>query len=272
MLQRPSGPPVIKCFFCNERNFGDQLTLPILAALARQLALPLTFVAHSEPATADVIGIGSILTSVPPSYAGFIWTTGCAFAEFSRAFPHATCVAVRGKKTAAASHRPDQLAGDGGLLMPLLFPEPVAVQYQLGVIPHIVDYATMAPAFAAHRDVRLINLREDVASVCQAIKSCAYVISSSLHGLIVADAFGIPNVHVMVEPTRLIGGLHKFEDYYSVFDRPCPTHVTFAPDKTPQVYLDHIRATYSRPGLAALQTRLQRATETMLRTMASRTR
>lgn len=70
--QRSSGPLVVKCFFCNERNFGDQLTLPVLTALARQWTLPLTFVAHAEAATSDLIGIGSILTSVPSYYSGLI--------------------------------------------------------------------------------------------------------------------------------------------------------------------------------------------------------
>ena len=38
-----------------------------------------------------------------------------------------------------------------------------------------------------------------------------------MHGLVLADALGIPNRRARVSD-RLIGGDYKFADYYSVFD------------------------------------------------------
>lgn len=53
-------------------------------------------------------------------------------------------------------------------------------------------------------------------SVYEQIGSCEYVLSSSLHGLIISDSFGIPNLHIKVT-NNMRGDGFKFEDYYSGF-------------------------------------------------------
>ena len=51
----------------------------------------------------------------------------------------------------------------------------------------------------------------------EAIASCEVVLSQSLHGLIVADALGVPNV--WIAPTGdMVGGRFKFDDYFSTLD------------------------------------------------------
>jgi pyruvyltransferase len=47
---------------------------------------------------------------------------------------------------------------------------------------------------------------------------CEKIISSSLHGLIISDAYGIPNARVNVS-NKLFGGDFKFIDYYKSVDR-----------------------------------------------------
>lgn len=46
--------------------------------------------------------------------------------------------------------------------------------------------------------------------------SCKCILSSSLHGLIFADALGIPNRRIVLSD-EIIGGDLKFDDYYSVY-------------------------------------------------------
>jgi hypothetical protein len=54
-------------------------------------------------------------------------------------------------------------------------------------------------------------------SVVKAISECKLILSQSLHGLIVADALGIPNV--WIEPSsKMIGGEFKFHDYFSTIE------------------------------------------------------
>ena len=49
------------------------------------------------------------------------------------------------------------------------------------------------------------------------ISECECIISSSLHGLIIADSFLIPNQMVHLTD-KLYGDGFKFDDYYSNFD------------------------------------------------------
>lgn len=47
--------------------------------------------------------------------------------------------------------------------------------------------------------------------------------STSLHGLIVADSYGIPNAWIK-QPQDIGGNGYKFDDYYSAFDREAVQH------------------------------------------------
>ena len=63
----------------------------------------------------------------------------------------------------------------------------------------------------------LIDVRMPPKDVVNAISRCNYVISSSLHGLIVADSLKIPNLWVKSSDS-IIGGEFKYHDYYSCFN------------------------------------------------------
>ena len=63
------------------------------------------------------------------------------------------------------------------------------------------------------------------------IAQCRCVLSSSLHGLIAADSFHIPNLHIVFSD-RPLGDGYKFDDYYSAYDvqhRPWDLRVNAAP-------------------------------------------
>jgi hypothetical protein len=54
--------------------------------------------------------------------------------------------------------------------------------------------------------------------VTNEITNSEFVVSSSLHGLIIADAFGIPNARLRISD-RMPGGDWKFMDYFSSVGR-----------------------------------------------------
>ena len=69
---------------------------------------------------------------------------------------------------------------------------------------------------ASYDNAKFINVKDDPLQVVKEIAECRYIISSSLHGLIVADSLGIPNMY-LVFGDRLLGDGYKFEDYYSAY-------------------------------------------------------
>jgi hypothetical protein len=68
----------------------------------------------------------------------------------------------------------------------------------------------------------MIDPRNYIETVVNDIYSCENIITSSLHGLVVADSYGINNGCFKSRETNL--AIHhmqdsfKFKDYYSVFD------------------------------------------------------
>lgn len=108
---------------------------------------------------------------------------------------------------------------DGGLLASKLIDESKIVKkYKIGIIPHFreKENAMIKKIKDFYKGV-LIDVQKNPRQVVEEIASCEYIISSSLHGLIVADAFGIPNTRIKLTNAPLGTGF-KFDDYYSAFD------------------------------------------------------
>ncbi|NLE37280.1 MAG: polysaccharide pyruvyl transferase family protein [Pirellulaceae bacterium] len=121
-------------------------------------------------------------------------------------------VAVRGIRTAEAVGAVDALLGDPVVLVDRLFPQPRKIEFANGFVPHVTQVnrfrATLPP------DCRLIDPRWPPLKVLAEVCRCERVFSQSLHGLIVSDAYGVPNVWVAPSET-MVGGEFKFVDYYS---------------------------------------------------------
>lgn len=111
--------------------------------------------------------------------------------------------------------------GDAGILASYLLKESVNKHYQVGIIAHYKeqDEPIFQKLATAYPRSLLIDVRQSPAVVIRQIAQCECVISSSLHGLIIADSFGIPNIHLKVSD-KLLGDGFKFDDYYSAFQLP----------------------------------------------------
>lgn len=183
-----------------EPNFGDAINPLIVGHVAGRA------VAHQGPRKADVFAIGSMLQVVKRSHKEprdkgnvVVWGTGLLNPVFGHDFlDNVELALVRGPITAALLKREMKRFGDPGLLINDVLPFEGKRQDRIGIVPHysLMDDPDLR-AFA-HSDPAylLIDPRGDAAEVCLQIASCAHVFASSLHGLIVADAYGVPNTWI----------------------------------------------------------------------------
>lgn len=98
--------------------------------------------------------------------------------------------------------------GDPALLLPLLCEESEK-KYDVGLIPHYFHLTQ----FQRYYNMPIIDVRNtDPLKVVKQITECKYIISSSLHGIIAAHAYGIPAA--WVDFGGLYGDRSKFYDHY----------------------------------------------------------
>jgi len=162
-----------------------------------------------------ILGVGSILEMANA------WSIVCGSGFLTRPrrpppLP-AELVAVRGEFSRAAfDHADDVLVGDPLVLVDAIV-APVEKRHSVGLIPHVRSIDEWRSR--NKRGIHLVDPAGDPWEVVRDIASCDVVLSQSLHGLIIADTFGVPNV--WVAPTdAMTGGPFKFEDYFSTLDRP----------------------------------------------------
>lgn len=255
----------IKLYWCRgkgredpaHRNFGDYLS-PLIVEMAARKS-----VEYAPIYRADLMAIGSILGREAKakrflmSRRMHVWGSGtdAPGKVFSgRHYYHA----VRGAKTReqiAGRDNADTVFGDPGLLASQWWegryrPEK---RYTLGFIPHYTDQgAGVVEYMSKQPNVKVIDVFWPVDEVLRTIQQCHFVISSSLHGLIVADAFGVPNRRVVIASGKISD--YKFVDYYSAFglDEP-PKLVADELMTGTAAGWDWLADNYARPGMDRLQ-------------------
>src|SRR5690606_18702916 len=89
----------------------------------------------------------------------------------------------------------------------------VQKKYDLGVIPHYHDYQRAVEIFEGEPGVKVIDLLTlDIEATTREILECKKILSTSLHGLIVAHAYGIQAIWVKMSD-KIFGNDIKYVDY-----------------------------------------------------------
>jgi hypothetical protein len=219
--------PKIKAYWWKGvRNFGDALA-PFLIDYFCNAALQWGVVIESK-----IVTIGSILEHIPFGWRGYICGAGRLKSYSQLHLRDADILALRGPLSARGI-KGDFALGDPGLLADELV-GPQEKIYDLGIVPHWKD-KELVPRFLKmffsseeEREKRgkpkiiAINPSDPPLKVVAEIGSCRRLVTSSLHGMIVADAFGMPR---RVEVARALlndteGGDFKFRDYSASIRTP----------------------------------------------------
>ena len=84
---------------------------------------------------------------------------------------------------------------------------------QIGIIPHYVD-KRIANLFENNKNIKIIDIEtSDIYNFISEILECEVVASSSLHGIIISESFGIPSTWIKLSD-GIAGGEFKFQDHY----------------------------------------------------------
>jgi len=219
---------LVKAYYWNKKaNFGDALTALLLKRFTR------LDTQWAEPDKAQLVMVGSVLEQLPTNWSGVIAGAGKLHEKTVLDFPKAKILAVRGPLTAKGL-KGDFALGDPGLLADELV-QLEDKQYDLGVIPHWTDHTLEFDKRFLKYNPKIIRVGDDPLEVIREIGRCKKIVSSSLHGIILADAFGIPR-RIEISPRALThshqeGGLFKWRDYSLSLGMELEIGVTQLPDK-----------------------------------------
>ena len=130
-------------------------------------------------------------------------------------------LSVRGSETAkflleAGIDVPDKsVYGDPALILPLFYKPPETIYKKIGVCPHHMHKEKFLSSVINKDYLKIIDVQKDVENVVNQISSSTVCISTSLHGLIIAQAYNIPWVWLEIIDDNLIGNDFKFKDFFS---------------------------------------------------------
>lgn len=118
-----------------------------------------------------------------------------------------------------------EVYGDTALLLPFIYFPKVEKKYKLGIIPHYIDKYKISD-YEFDDSVLIIDIQSShvYEKFISELLSCECIISSSLHGVIVSDAYGIPSYVCKLD--KLDVNNVKFHDYYLSVNREYYT-ITF---------------------------------------------
>lgn len=205
-------------------NYGDDLSYYLLKELSGNKIFHYENLLFGSSRN-HILCIGSIIESWsnPKS---IIWGSGLMYSDKPLTLKPKEVRAVRGPLTRKLlldqGVECPEVYGDAALLLPLIYEPMVGKKYRYGIIPHYIDWDTDNVEILVNNleNCKLINMAEYnhwhdlINDICE----CECILSSSLHGLIISDAYKIPNVWIEFS-NKILGNKFKYMDYFQSVHR-----------------------------------------------------
>ena len=213
LLSKLSGK---KVKYCNSftPNYKEEV-LHLFRAIFHFHKYNLRLLLLPEKSKPVVLAVGSILSRSRMNH--LVW--GGGYMDASEKGKGGKFLAVRGpfsaNKLVEQGYPRCTVYGDPALLLPLVYTPIIKKKYKVGIIPHLRDLSQVLHDFP---NSKVIHLGRKIEKIIDEINSCEYILSTSLHGIIVAHAYGVPALWVK-RGYIFTDGL-KFNDYFASVEIP----------------------------------------------------
>lgn len=205
-------------------NFGDVIGPYLVSKITGK---PVLNILHST--APGFLTVGSILQLIDRKNM-VVWGSGLIeqptdkmIAKIKKYDPEV--LSVRGKETARYLEEAGvqisnmDALGDPALIMPLFYkPTLKKSAGRVGICLHYMHKPNFLSITAEQEGIKFIDVQKDLEHVIDEICSSEVCISTSLHGLIISQAYGVPWVWLEVSDNNLKGGDFKFKDFFSTLN------------------------------------------------------
>lgn len=204
---------MVRAFWFTSHNFGDNLNHYLLSRISKN---GVVFTEITDP-DKKVVPIGSILGWCNEST--IAWGPGLGnYGDHVN--PAADIRAVRGplslRRARECGCRAPDVFGDPALLLPLVYRPAQRKTHALGIIPHYIDQKHVFERYGSEsREIVLVDILDTPERVADTIAGCDRVVSSSLHGIIVAHAYGVPAAWASFSEGKIGGDGFKYHDHFA---------------------------------------------------------
>lgn len=213
--------PIVLYYSDFSKNWGDYINPFLVEKITDRKTVSYKRI-YNPLNKPKLFGVGSILHH-PGLDNSIIWGSGFIYPPKSLKGTPSKILALRGKGSAAILEsfgvQHNNVFGDPALLFPTFYHPNKSKKFKIGIIPHYseLDFFLTNSKIINNKEVTIISPMVDndkVYKIIDQIMECDIVISSSLHGLILTDAYQIPSLRFTFTK-KLVGGDFKFNDYYS---------------------------------------------------------
>lgn len=204
-------------------NWGDAISKDIAEKLSGNPVELIYFDGEMNNKEEYYTATGSILGNIKTNNV-YIWGVGFISKDSIMKCKPKEIFSVRGSETRNMLKNMGfscpEVYGDPVLLFPKFYNPKIEKKYKLGIIPHYINNKNqMLDKFRKIPEIKVINiLNTNKYEFIDDVLSCEKIISSSLHGIIVGDAYGIPSMWMKISD-GVIGNGFKFIDYFKSVNR-----------------------------------------------------